>query len=50
MSRGQVDAPVSPGAKGATYFLTGVTDVMRQKLREQLFGVKKQDMEVMVNR
>eukprot|EP00731_Ephydatia_muelleri_P032052 Em0023g559a len=46
----QVDAPVSPGAKGATYFLTGVTDVMRQKLREQLFGVKKQDMEVMVNR
>lgn len=46
----QVDAPVSPGAKGATYFLTGVSDEMRQKLREHLFTVKKQDMETMVTR
>lgn len=46
----QVDAPVSPGAKGTTYFLAGVSDEMRQKLREQLFAVKKQDMETMVTR
>jgi len=39
-----VDAPVSPGSKGSTFFVRGVSDDLRQSYREQLFSVGKKDL------
>ncbi|XP_065906804.1 presequence protease, mitochondrial-like isoform X4 [Dysidea avara] len=43
----QVDSPVSPGNKGLTLFLQGISDELRQQHRDQMFAVtKKSVMEV----
>ena len=34
-----MDSPVSPGARGSTNFLSGVTDDMKQKYRDRLRSV-----------
>uniref|UniRef100_A0A8C9SVM2 Pitrilysin metalloproteinase 1 n=1 Tax=Scleropages formosus TaxID=113540 RepID=A0A8C9SVM2_SCLFO len=39
-----VDAPVAPSDKGMDQFLSGVSDELKQKHREQLFAVTKQDL------
>ena len=40
----QVDSPVSPGNKGLTLFLQGISDELRQKHRDQLFAVSKKSV------
>lgn len=40
----QVDAPVSPGSKGSTVFMRGISDWLRQRYREQLFNVGRKDL------
>ena len=40
----QVDAPVSPGNRGSTVFLRGISDELRQKYREGLFEVSQEDL------
>ena len=40
----QVDSPVSPGNKGLTLFLQGISDELRQKHRDQLFAVNKKSV------
>ena len=40
----QTDKPVTPGNTGLTLFLSGVTDEMRQTMRERLFEVTRQDI------
>lgn len=40
----QTDKPVTPGNTGMTLFLSGVTDEMRQTMRERLFEVTRQDL------
>ena len=40
----QVDAPVSPGSKGSTVFMSGISDELRQRYREQLFSVGRKDL------
>lgn len=40
----QVDAPTSPKGEGVTYFMSGVTDDMKQARREQLLDVSLLDV------
>ncbi|XP_073256731.1 presequence protease, mitochondrial-like [Porites lutea] len=40
----QIDRPVSPSNRGMLYFTQGVTDDMRQKQKDQLFGVTREDL------
>lgn len=40
----QVDAPKSPKGEGVTYFMSGVTDDMKQARREQLLDVSLLDV------
>lgn len=40
----QTDKPVTPGSAGMTVFLTGVSDEMRQTMRDRLFQVSKQNL------
>jgi len=39
-----VDAPVSPGSKGSTMFMRGISDELRQRYRERLFNVGRKDL------
>ncbi|CAC5423203.1 PITRM1 [Mytilus coruscus] len=40
----QTDKPITPGSAGMTLFLSGITDEMRQTMRDRLFHVSKQDV------
>ncbi|VDI82516.1 Hypothetical predicted protein [Mytilus galloprovincialis] len=40
----QTDKPITPGSAGMTLFLSGITDDMRQTMRDRLFQVSKQDV------
>lgn len=40
----QTDKPITPGSAGMTLFLSGITDEMRQTMRDRLFQVSKQDV------
>ena len=40
----QLDAPVSPGARGFTAFLKGVSDEQRQRHRELIFATSKDEL------
>nr|DBA25108.1 TPA: hypothetical protein GDO54_012678 [Pyxicephalus adspersus] len=39
-----VDSPIAPSDKGMTLFLSGISDEMKQKHREQLFAVSHTDL------
>lgn len=39
-----MDAPVSPGFKGSDNFLRGITDDIKQRYRECLFDVNKDQL------
>ena len=40
----QVDGPVAPANKGMTFFLSGISDDMRQAQRDGLFAANKQNL------
>lgn len=40
----ETDKPVTPGRSGISQFTTGVTDDMKQTMRDQLFQVSKKDV------
>ncbi|XP_064598150.1 presequence protease, mitochondrial-like [Liolophura sinensis] len=40
----QIDKPVPPGSKGLTYFTQGVSDEMRQRNRDKLFAVSREEV------
>ncbi|XP_041378980.1 LOW QUALITY PROTEIN: presequence protease, mitochondrial-like [Gigantopelta aegis] len=40
----QVDSPVAPGSKGANFFLRGLTDELRQRNRDKLFDIRRDDL------
>ena len=39
-----MDAPVSPGSKGSDNFLKGITDDIKQRYRDRLFDVNKDQL------
>lgn len=41
---GGLDAPVIPAKKGLGYFTTGISNEMRQQLRDQVFATTKDDL------
>ncbi|KAG8193515.1 hypothetical protein JTE90_003727 [Oedothorax gibbosus] len=47
---GEVDAPVPPGKKGGALFQEGVTDNMRQLLRDNIFACTRQHLVEVTNR
>lgn len=46
----QIDAPLSPGAKGSDTFLRGITDDVKQQYRNYLFDVNKDQLKAATER
>lgn len=46
----QIDAPLSPGAKGSETFLRGITDDVKWKYRNYLFDVNKDQLKAVAER
>lgn len=47
---GEVDKPVPPGKRGMYFFIDGLSDEMRQRHREDLFAVNKDDLNQVVSK
>ena len=39
-----MDAPIAPGSRGVSSFLSGLSDDIRQTQRERLFAVTREDV------